>query len=144
MPLRWKRGTNPYADNAFSVLQVGSFATPGYIIASANNLVAADRHPIDQAARLLRDPATRAEEQLLAHPQVRRDTKRPQRLARDIDAAAVLPAQAATPALRGTASIFWFTPAPGADVAPLPAWDALGLAAIGTHDDLALDIVFDV
>lgn len=154
MPLRWKRGSNPYVDNAFGVLQVGSFANAAYIAARADDLVRAarrkagnsaqDEHAIAQASNVLSSPVSRAEEQLLVHSQVRRDVDRPRRLAGQIEQAAVLPPERELPALRDPLAIFWFTPAPTEDIAPLPPWDALQLTAIGDPEDLALDIVFDL
>ncbi|MGE4088369.1 MAG: hypothetical protein AB7F93_09815 [Immundisolibacter sp.] len=157
MPLKWKRGTNPYVDNAFGVLQVGAMSPAARVAALAGqqrsrvrargaaeaDTGAAALHAIGDAEACLNTPARRAEEQLLAHPPAQGDGARRQRLGQELRKAARLVDAGEPLALRAPRAIFWFLPLPGQDAVEAPPWDSLGLCAAGDPDDRALDIVFD-
>lgn len=81
MPLRWKRGHNPYRESFFQTLRVGPQVRPPQIVAQANSLRRQiEANPagelassgltvqlVSEASTLLREEIRRAEELLLAH-----------------------------------------------------------------------------
>ena len=140
MPLTWKRGRNPYVHNAFGALQIGPATPPLRLHALAEkrkpkpNAAAGDdadaraaAHAVDEAQKCLRDPAQRAEEQLLAHPQTHADGDKRRRLGTEIRKAAQVPESPPALVLRSAAALYWFTPLPAAACVGLPAWESLGL-----------------
>ena len=158
MPMKWKRGSNPYTDNAFSVLQVGALADSKRVSAVAGRergrhgprdgaepdaRTSAALHAISDAEACLFAPARRAEEQLLVHPQAHADGDKRRRLGQELLQAARLVDSGQAVALRSAQAIFWFTPLPAVDAAEAPPWHTLGLCAPGDALDLELDIVFD-
>lgn len=156
MPLKWKRGSNPYVHNAFGTLQVGPATPDGRLNAVAQKRRAragaasegaaarAGVHAVDEALKCLLDQATRAEEQLLAHPQTQvGGGDRRGRLSGDIRKAAYVGADTPALELRHAASLYAFTPRPSVDAVAWPELESLALCAPGDPDDLALDIVFD-
>jgi hypothetical protein len=156
MPLKWKRGSNPYVDNAFNVLELGPAAGRQQVLAKAKDQMQMVRaghassaglnlteHAIGDAQRRLFDARTRAEEQLLVHPQVWQEATRVKSLVKRIRESATLITSPALPPLRHRLSIFWFTPLPEPDAAQPPPWRALGIVAAGEGEDGAADLVFD-
>jgi len=157
MPLKWLRGVNPYVFNYFGKLRIGPNAPPTIFQAQAKrstqNLAAGrtvelagqvlDEHAINEASRKLLDPAMRAGELLLVHPQGRQSGDKLKSVADQIRKAAVPPDKGSMPPLIHATAIYWFLPEPGPEAADLPAFESIGLVNAGDDQDLMLDIVFD-
>jgi hypothetical protein len=156
MPLKWERGTNPYIHNYFGRLLVGPVASAQQIAAKAKQLTQKlqkeqlelkgellDEHAIKEASTKLREPASLAEELLLAHPHAQAESTELKTLIARLRDALQFPDDRQPLSLIHPAAIFWFTPSPGAEAAALPEWDAFGMVGPNDEEDLSLDIVFD-
>lgn len=154
MSFTWKRGTNPYLDNAFGILGLGPFANKAEINQRARELIKTvktsarsgsgiDEHTINDASKRLQQPKTHAEEMLLVHPQTPQDMRRRKRLVKDLKEAAVPEKNNSPPRFNHPLALFWFTPVPDPVIAQAPSWEDLGLPAAGGEEDLLDDVVFD-
>jgi hypothetical protein len=154
MSFTWKRGTNPYVDNAFGILGLGPFANKVEINQRAKELIkmaktaartgsGIDEHTINDASKRLQQPRTHAEETLLVHPQTPQDTRRRNRLVKEVKETAVPEKNTAPLRFRDPLALFWFTPLPDPAIAQAPSWEDLGLPASGGEEDLLDDVVFD-
>lgn len=157
MPLRWQSGGNPFRHSFFSILKCGPYATPQEIVQHSrrrsqelragekNELldIHLDDYLINGAARELRDPATRAEEMLLAHPPALKDKTRLKSIFAQIDKVVTLPAERPPIELVHPLGVLWFLPPPKPEAAAMPPWADLELGQAGDSDDLAMDVVFD-
>lgn len=154
MPFTWKRGSNPYLNNAFGILEIGPFANKAIISQRAKELIKTvktpsktdsgiDEHTINDALKRLRKPRTHAEEKLLVHPQTNQDMRRRNRLIKKLMEKAV-PEKNDTPLkLCHPLALFWFTPFPDPAIVQAPTWDELGLPEAGGEEDMLCDVVFD-
>jgi adenylate kinase family enzyme len=152
----WKRGSNPYLTCSYSILGLGPFANKAVInqqakellkktktANSGKNQLSIDEYAISDAAKRLQHPRTHAEELLLVHPQTPQDIRKRKRLAKELKKTAVPESMVTFLKLRDPLALFWFTPTPEAEIAPIPGWDELGLAEPGGPDDCEDDIIFD-
>lgn len=157
MPLRWQSGASPFRHSYFSILKCGPHASPQEIVQQSrrrsqelragerNELVGTplDDYAINGAARELRNPATRAEEMLLAHAPALKDKSRLKAIFAQIDQAVALPAERPPIELVHPLGLLWFLPPPQPEVAAMPPWEDLGLGQAGDTDDRVIDVVFD-
>jgi hypothetical protein len=155
MPLTWKRGTNPYRVNAFSILQIGPNARRGIVVAARKRVAARielgagasiDGRPLTTAevyeaeSRLL-DERGWAAEVMLVHPAPTTD---PRRLAREVSEAATPTRTARRLQLANPAALAPFVPVPGVEDVGWPGWDELGVLPAGCESDRDLDVQFDL
>ena len=148
MPLKWKRGRNPYIHNYFGILGVGPNTPTNKIVAEAQQLAKtktseAERHEVADAGSKLAKDEIRVAELLLVHPQPSHDERHYKRVKEQIQEVAQLPVSHPPIPLRRPEGIFWFLPAPGPEAASWPAWEELQLVGPNDPADLELDIVFD-
>jgi hypothetical protein len=159
MPLKWEKGKNPYACTCFARLQVGPATRPAQIVQRAKNLaqkIAAgenaqnpsgapmDEHAVQEASSKLREPASLAEELLLAHPPAPEpDAKKAKEIFARLKKAAVLPGRAAPLSLAHPLAILWFTPAPGPETAELPGWKSLDIPEAEIPSVESLGVEYD-
>jgi hypothetical protein len=157
MPIKWKYGSNLYADTCYARLRLGPNVAPGTIIAQAGELRkklaagvkleiagrALDEHDIAEAQKKLLDEPSRTHELLLVHPEPASEAKRIAATCEQLRKAAE-PSDERTPLpLVVPEAIFWFVPEPGPEAAELPPWNAFGFAEPGGPEDREDDIVFD-
>ena len=157
MPFKWKKGSNPYMNNAFGILGLGPFANKAVINQRAKELIktvkssvrtdsgdhAIDEHTINDASKRLQQPRTHAEEALLVHPQAPQDKRKRNRLVKELKETAVPEKNNEPLRFRHPLALFWFTPLPDPVIAQAPAWEDLGLPDAGGDEDLSDDVVFD-
>jgi hypothetical protein len=157
MPLKWKKGCNPYVHNYFNFLGAGPRATPAQIVQFANNRntaithgqpieiggVTLDKHAVSDASKELRQPRSLAEELLLVHPPGEQQQAAANSPIERIRQAATWPIDRTAPELSHPLALFWFLPAPTLEVVPRPEWSQLRLVAPGDPQDTCFDIVFD-
>jgi len=161
MPLRWKRGENPYRVNYFGILQLGPRATRSEIIASRENLTKrvsrggvhrvggreiseADLTEAESGLVAWNKPSKRAAEYLLVHPLPTAGQGRLASLRAQIKEAAI-PARTA-PLLRLTNLAALAPLIPTLDAADItrPSWDELPVPAPTSSEDLRADVQFDL
>jgi hypothetical protein len=156
MPLKWKRGINPYLRNHFSCLRIGPNAPTTVMIAQAKSLRTEldyggaggklpggfNGHDIDEARSRLGEPDTLAQELLLIHPQPAAGGK-PASVFAELTRTAVFPQDGVSLDLVHPLAVFCFLPPPPPEAVALPPWESLGLVGAGDEADLQLDIVFD-
>src|ERR1700733_5108099 len=152
--LKWERGTNPYVHNLFGRLQIGPTVRPTAIIQRARGLaqrlsageeivlreVHLDEHAISEASRKLNESGPMAQELLLVHQPVQGDNGKLKALAVSVSEAAALAPECPPISLLHPAAIFWFTPTPGPECAPLPNWAEFSFPGPNDESDLELDI----
>lgn len=157
MPLKWERGSNPYVHSYFGKLRLGPKIPPAGILQRARDLIKIlstgeviklrgielDEHSINEASRKLNEPGPMAQELLLVHPPLQGDNKKLTGLAASVSEVASLEQERPNLSLLHPAAIFWFTPTPGPECAPLPDWGEFGFTGPNDELDLELDIVFD-
>ena len=158
MPIRWKRGKNPYLHNSFGVLGVGPNTPINIIVATADQLKKKVRagsppklggeplstHQIDDARNCLLNDKMRAAELLLAHPDIKQDRRKLRGAAKKLQETAVVPVAHDPQPLSHPTGIFWFVPQPGPEATAWPPLKDFHLVEPGDPADLELDIVFDV
>jgi hypothetical protein len=157
MPLKWKRGVNPYIFNYFGKLRVGPESRPVQIVEQAKKLCKLlqagetielageelDEHALSEASSKLREPGPLAEELLLVHHCKQASGRQTKKLVDRLHKLITVPNGRTVPKLRDPLAIFWLLPAPREEAAELPPWSDLGLVEPGDAEDLELDIVFD-
>lgn len=157
MPLKWKRGENPYVRNSFGVLGVGPETPPRQIAGQADKLLkrlntgmplelggqSVDRFLIEEARKYLLDEKLKVGELLLVHPETKSNREQLVGLRAQIHKAANLPRPAGCIPLLHPLAILWFMPTPEPECIPRPDWAELGLVQAGDPEDRDLDIEFD-
>lgn len=158
MPLRWKRGENPYRLNYFAILGVGAHANPRRIANCRDDLKRKIRGGVkhrvegrsfsetdlDDAGSRLLDPVFWTSEVLLVHPPPATDEGRLPGL-RDAVNEATAPGPPARPL--PLADLAALAPLiPGLHVAdlPRPSWTELPVPDPDSPRDLDSDIQFDL
>lgn len=155
MPIKWKRGQNPYIHNYFGFLGVGPNTPPREIQALANKLLlrkeprilkelSIEQNMISEACSRLLEDEPRILELLLVHPDVSSKKKRISELKNMLKQKAILNEKVEFPELLHPACLFWFLPEPGPEVVELPDYNEFDLAHAGSVEDTLLDIVFDI
>jgi hypothetical protein len=158
MPLRWKRGENPYRVSYFGILEMGAHANPRQIRFRKTDLIrkisgggehrVADRAvseaDLTEAESRLFDPAVWASEALLVHPRPATDEGRLPDLCAAVDEATALdPLARPLPLSDLTTLAPLIPPLHEADL-PRPSWADLPIPAPGSPEDHRADIQFDL
>jgi hypothetical protein len=158
MPLKWRRGENPYLLSYFGRLQIGAHASPRQINAQVKNLTrqikgggevrAGDRvisrADLTEAEARLLDQATWAAEVLLVHAGPGRATGHLPALCAAVTEAAALASMARPLPLADLTALAPLIPRPQAADLPRPSWGEFPVSAPDGPQDLAADIQFDL
>ncbi|MER5389757.1 hypothetical protein [Saccharopolyspora sp. NPDC002686] len=158
MPLRWGRGENPYRENYFGILQVGSHASPLLITSRRRDLQrkigAGGEHRVagrtiteaelaEAESRLL-DPARRAAEALLVHARPATHTGRLPELCAAVEEAATVEESSRPLQLTNLAALAPLVPPPHPADLPRPSWADLPVPAPDSPEDTRADVLFDL
>lgn len=158
MPLRWKRGENPYRLNYFAILQVGAHASPSRITRRRKELTqkmdGGGEHRVDdqvigkaelaEAGKRLLDPASWAAEVLLVHPPPETgEEKLPELRAAVNEATAPIPSARPLP-LANLPALAPLIPRPQVADLPRPSWADLPVPGPDSPQDLSEDLQFDL
>lgn len=158
MPLRWKRGENPYRLNYFRILRVGANAKSAKIAKRRDHLSriiksggehCVEGRPVSeadvmQAGNRLIDSKFQAPELLLVHYPPAADEKRLSALRAAVDEAAECGPSARPLPLADLVALAPLIPGLHQEDLPRPSWTELSVPGPDSPQDLDADIQFDL